>query len=75
MAPGVRLIGVGVSELEDSSQRQLALDLEGNEAADPSWHDVDRAIDRIRDRFGSEAIQTGGAADAGPRQTGWNRPN
>ena len=75
VAPGVRLIGVGVSELEDSSQRQLALDLEGNEAADPSWHDVDRAIDRIRDRFGSEAIQTGGAADAGPRQTGWNRPN
>ena len=75
VAQGVRLIGVGVSELEDSSQRQLALDLEGDDAVDPSWHEVDRAIDRIRDRFGSEAIQTGGAADSGPRQTGWNRPN
>ncbi len=75
VAPGVRLIGVGVSELEDSGQRQLALNLEGEDASAPSWHEVDRAIDRIRDRFGSEAIQTGGAGDAGPRPTGWNRPN
>ena len=71
VAPGVRLIGVGVSDLEDSGQRQLALDLEGDGAADPSWQDVDRAIDRIRDRFGSEAIRTGGAVDAGSRGTGW----
>ncbi len=75
VAPGVRLIGVGVSELEDSGQRQLALNLEGEDASAPSWHEVDRAIDRIRDRFGSEAIQTGGVGDAGPQPTGWNRPN
>lgn len=74
VAPGVRLIGVGVSDLEDSGQRQLALDLEGDGASSPSWHDVDRAMDRIRDRFGSEAIQTGGAADVGHRGIGWTRP-
>ena len=68
--PGVRLIGVGVSELEDPGQRQLSLE----DAGAPSWHDVDRAVDRIRDRFGTEAIHTGGIADAGPRQTGWTRP-
>ena len=57
VAPGVRLIGVGVSELEDSDQRQLSLE----DASVPSWHDVDRAIDRIRGRFGSGAIRPGGA--------------
>lgn len=71
VASGVRLIGVGVSELEEPGQRQLSLD----DASTPSWHDVDRAVDRIRGRFGTEAIQTGGAADAGPRNTGSNRPS
>ena len=70
VAPGVRLIGVGVSELEDPGQRQLSLD----DARTSSWHDVDRAIDRIRDRFGTEAIHPGGAADAHPRGIGWTRP-
>ncbi|WP_419851410.1 DNA polymerase IV [Candidatus Poriferisocius sp.] len=69
VAPGVRLIGVGVSDLEDHGQRQLSLE----DASTPSWHDVDRAVDRIRDRFGSEVIQTGGAADGGPRGMGWSR--
>ena len=71
VAPGVRLIGVGVSELEDSSQRQLSFD----DTAVPSWHDVDMAIDRIRGRFGSGAIRPGGAADTGSRGTSSNRPN
>lgn len=71
VAPGVRLIGVGVSELEKPGQRQLSLE----DASAPSWHDVDRAVDRIRGRFGTEAIQTGGAGDAGPHGTGWTRPN
>lgn len=70
VALGVRLIGVGVSELEDPSQRQLSLD----DIAAGSWHDVDRAIDRIRDRFGAKAIKTGGSADGGPRAGGWARP-
>ena len=71
VAPGVRLIGVGVSELEDPDQRQLSLE----DAGAPSWHDVDRAIDRIRDRFGNEAIHPASATDAGARHTGWNRPS
>ena len=70
VAPGVRLIGVGVSELEDPDQRQLSLD----EVADASWHDVDRAMDAIRDRFGTGAIHPGGTADAHPRGVGWTRP-
>ncbi|MDE0116109.1 MAG: DNA polymerase IV [bacterium] len=74
VAPGVRLIGVGVSELEDSGQRQLALDLGEESAADPSWQDVDQAIDRIRDRFGAGAIRTGGTANPNTGATGWNRP-
>ena len=71
VAPGVRLIGVGVSELEDSDQRQLSFD----DTAAPSWHDVDQAIDRIRGRFGSGAIRPGGAADTGSGGTSWSRPN
>ncbi len=71
VAPGVRLIGLGVSELEDPSHRQLSLD----DAGDPSWQEVDRAIDRIRDRFGTEAIHPGGHSGAGPRGTGWTRPS
>lgn len=74
VAPGVRLIGVGVSDLEDSGQRQLALDLEGDGASIPSWHDVDRAVDLIRGRFGSGAIRPGSAAGTGPRETGYTRP-
>ncbi len=74
VAPGVRLIGVGVSELDDPGHRQLALDLEGDDASTPLWHDVDRAIDRIRDRFGTEAIHPGGVTGAGTRGTGWPRP-
>ena len=74
VASGVRLIGVGVSDLEDSGQRQLALDLEGEDASALSWHDVDRAVDRIRGRFGSGAIRPGGVAGTGPRETCWTRP-
>ncbi|MCY3632019.1 MAG: DNA polymerase IV [bacterium] len=70
VASGVRLIGVGVSELEDPGQRQLSLE----DADAPSWQDVDRAVDRIRDRFGTEAIHPASTPDAGPRQTGWSRP-
>ena len=71
VTPGVRLIGVGVSELEDPTRAQLSLD----DAGAPSWHDVDRAVDRIRDRFGTEAIGPGGPAAARPGPTGWPRPN
>ena len=65
VAPGVRLIGVGVSEFDDPGQRQLSLE----DAGTPSWHDVDLAIDRIRDRFGPGAIRPGSAVDTGSKGT------
>ncbi|MCY4163889.1 MAG: DNA polymerase IV [bacterium] len=75
VASGVRLIGVGVSDLEDANQRQLALDLTGDEASAHSWHEVDKAVDRIRDKFGSGAIRPSSAADSSPEPTGWLHPS
>ncbi len=59
--PGVRLLGVSVSGLTAPGSRQLTLD----DAADgPGWETASRAIDEIRERFGSSAI--GPATVAGP---------
>jgi DNA polymerase-4 len=52
--PGVRLLGVSVSQLTSESSRQLHLDLEGTST--PDWHGTSRAIDDIRARFGEAAI-------------------
>jgi len=47
---GVRLIGVSVGGLMDGGAEQLAL-------GDPAdWSEADRTMDRIRDRFGADAI-------------------
>ncbi len=70
VAPGVRLIGVGVSELEDTGRRQLSLD----DMDSPSWHDVDRAIDLIRNRYGDGAIHPGATPAARPGANRWLRP-
>lgn len=60
-SPGVRLLGVSVSGLSNLGSRQLTLD----EAADgPGWEVASRAIDEIRERFGSGAI--GPAVVSGP---------
>ncbi len=50
--PGVRLIGVSVSQLSDDGARQLSLDDDGAAA----WDDASEAVDAIRDRFGDQAI-------------------
>ncbi|MEQ8841265.1 MAG: DNA polymerase IV [Acidimicrobiales bacterium] len=50
--PGVRLLGVSLSQLVDGSVRQLSLDdIDG-----PAWGDADSVVDEIRERFGSTAI-------------------
>jgi DNA polymerase-4 len=62
-APGVRLLGVSVSQLADTATRQLSLDdaVEADRAGAPGdedsrWSDASYAMDRIRARFGDAAI-------------------
>jgi DNA polymerase-4 len=50
--PGVRLVGVSVSGLTDEPTQQLSL----MDPTGASWNEVDDAVDRIRDRFGTTAI-------------------
>ena len=59
--PGVRLLGVHVSQLVDAAARQLSLD----DLNVPSWDDATGAIDAIRARYGTDAIVPGTLA--GPR--------
>jgi DNA polymerase-4 len=51
-SPGVRLIGVSVSKLSGADARQLTLE----ESEGGSWDDADAAVDRIRARFGADAV-------------------
>jgi DNA polymerase-4 len=48
---GITLLGVSLSNLEDASAVQLALPLAGRPGPE-----LDRALDGIRDRFGSGAV-------------------
>jgi DNA polymerase-4 len=50
--PGVRLLGVHVSQLVDQAARQLSLD----DVEAPSWADATGAVDAIRARYGADAI-------------------
>jgi DNA polymerase-4 len=50
--PGVRLLGVHVSQLSDHAARQLSLD----EVEAPSWDEATGAVDAIRARYGADAI-------------------
>jgi DNA polymerase IV len=50
----VRLIGIGVSNLVESGQQLSLLNPQGMRA-----NQLDKAIDRIRDRYGFTSIQTG----------------
>ncbi|CAN5483194.1 DNA polymerase IV [soil metagenome] len=49
---GVRLVGVTVSGLSDAGTRQLSLD----DVDAGSWDDASDAVERIRGRFGDDAI-------------------
>jgi DNA polymerase-4 len=50
--PGVRLLGVSVSNLAKGAARQLTL-----ESVDaPAWTEASRAIDEVRNRFGDGAV-------------------
>ena len=58
--PGVRLLGVHVSQLAEGAARQLTLD----DVEAPSWDDATGASDAIRARYGAGAIVP--ASLAGP---------
>ena len=66
VSPGVRLLGVGVSQLEPVAARQLSLD----DAGAASWADATKAIDEIRDRFGDGAIVPATLAGRAPKRRG-----
>ncbi|MCH1512159.1 MAG: DNA polymerase IV [Acidimicrobiales bacterium] len=55
VAEGVRLLGVGMSNLAKSSQGlQLSFDEIGGD--EPEWREAERAIDLIHERYGSQSI-------------------
>ena len=58
--PGVRLLGVHVSQLAEGSVHQLTLD----DVDAPSWDDATGAIDAIRARYGPDAIVPASLAGA-----------
>jgi DNA polymerase-4 len=55
--PPVRLLGMGVSQLSPHKGQQLSLFGDGEAERRQS---LDRAVDRIRERFGAAAISRGG---------------
>ena len=58
----VRLLGVGVTNLVPAQEEQLGL-FRGH-GRDPRRTELNRALDNIRDRFGSEAVVRGAQGDA-----------
>ena len=56
----IRLIGVGLSQLSASGQEQLSL-FEADKTA--RSRSLDRTLDRIRERFGTDAVSRGGRPD------------
>jgi DNA polymerase-4 len=63
VSPGVRLLGVGVSNLspaESETVEQMSLDLAGPAGSAPaasgSWQQASGAVDAIRERYGDEAV-------------------
>jgi len=59
-APGVRLLGVSVSQLDGGGMRQLTFD----DVEDPAWPAAEAAVDAVRARFGAQAL--GPASLSGP---------
>jgi DNA polymerase-4 len=78
-APGVRLLGVGVSQLAPPD-RQLRLDEALPEQAEPDWPRASHAVDEVRRKFGDKAlgpaalVGDGGLRVKRPGDTQWGPP-
>jgi DNA polymerase-4 len=73
LSPGVRLLGVGLTNLApagDQNAEQLALGLDGAPPGD--WGGASQAVDAVRQRFGDAAV--GPAVLAGPGDLRVKRP-
>ena len=64
--PGIRLLGISVSNLQDGSVRQLRFE----EVTNPGWRAAEGAVDEIRERFGTGAIGPAVVDDLGPKELG-----
>jgi DNA polymerase-4 len=77
-SPGVRLLGVAVTNLGADPTRQLTLDdamagaspEDGGASSPGAWRAVTDAVDAIRDRFGDGAIAPGTVAERGLLRAG-----
>ena len=67
VAKGVRLLGVGVSNLGEDQGQQLVLDLDAlsDDHAGEKQHVTDEIIDDVRNKFGDSAIGPASATVAG----------
>jgi len=63
LGPGVRLLGVSVSQLGEPVAQQLSLD----DAGRPGLNEADDVVEAIRDRFGGDAIGPATLARPGGR--------
>ena len=78
VAPGVRLFGLGLSNLAEHAPHQLSLDdlapaEEGPAADGAAWSAVTEAVDAVRARFGDAAVVPAALAGRGalrPKRSG-----
>jgi DNA polymerase-4 len=64
---GVRLLGVGVTNLDESGAVQLRLDADADAG---QWRSATEAVDAIRDRFGTDAIHPAAFTGRGAKRPG-----